>query len=430
LRPVNLEVFGQNETEPFSVAKVVETVKNRSFDHMSQKFKLNFCRLQTWGHVNFPSCFGSSRVAHMHTNALVSRCCAGARAGAWTAPSAQLVHTQKSSARDECFIATMSHGDSTKKRLPNITDDERNLMQKWLQKEHVGHHHLNARWIKGGGGHGGSGMVESKQVKTSGAYEALAKYVNDHLKPPPQPGDDKFWTKHVASTRFTAAFKAYGEACKMGNKGDSAVGASAEEVEKQVNFNAVLLARQVKKCPMYATFHALYAEHPTIHPVMSVGMHDNSANQGDIEAAADGDEEKAETEQKEQPEQPPNSSKGSSIGSPQSKTATTLDKEDKKDKKSFKLKEGAKKVEFTMQWAETMGQAKADRLEFEKMKDARDQENRKRELEERQKDRDESAKRAKGDLLMQLVQRGFNDDQIKFYMRMAGHFNDDAANFH
>lgn len=306
-------------------------------------------------------------------------------------------------------------------------------MQKWLQKEHVGHHHLNARWIKGGGGHGGSGMVDSKQVKTSGAYDALAKYVNDHLKPQPQPGDDNFWTRQVASTRFTAAFKAYGEACKMGNKSDSAVGASAEEVEKQVNFNAILLSRQVKKCPMYATFHALYAEHPTVHPVMSVGMRKEDANQGDIEATGNVEAGAAEEEQEEQQERPAGtdrSSKSSSAGSPnaKSKTPKTVDKDKPADKKSFKLREGAKKVEFTTQWAETMGEAKAAKLEFEMMKDARDQENRKRELEERQKDRNESAKRAKGELLMQLLEKGFTEVQIKIYMRMCGHNINDAEN--
>ncbi len=39
-------------------------------------------------------------------------------------------------------------------------------MQKWLQKEHVGHNQLNARWIKGGGGVGMK-MTESKAVKNT-----------------------------------------------------------------------------------------------------------------------------------------------------------------------------------------------------------------------------------------------------------------------
>lgn len=277
-------------------------------------------------------------------------------------------------------------------------------MQKWLQKEHTGHNQLNARWIKGGGGHG-SGMTESKAVKTSGAYESLARYVNEKLQSKPKEGDDSFWTAKIASTRYAAAFKAYSEASKMGNISDSAVGASEEQIKAQADYNAALLAQKVKKCPMYLVFNALYAEHPSINPVVNVGMNAGEICQGDIDGdeAADGAPEAgAAKESKEE-----QSSKSS--------------KETKKTE-GFKLKEGAKKVDFTTAWATTMGQAKQARLEFEKRKE-------KREREERRKDRAVQDKKIKSDLLAALLARNCSDDQIKTYMRLAGHYVDDAQNF-
>jgi hypothetical protein len=293
---------------------------------------------------------------------------------------------------------------SDKKRLAKITEEEKSLMQKWLQKEHIGHNQLNARWIKGGGGHG-SGMTESKAVKTSGAYEALAKYVNEKLQSKPKEGDDNFWTAKIACNRFTAAFKAYSEASKLGDISDSAVGASEEQIRAQADYNAALLSQKVKKCPMYLVFSALYAEHPSIHPVVNVGMGTGQIRQGDIddEIAAEGaSEEGAARESKEE-----QSSKAS--------------KETKKAD-GFKLKEGAKKVDFTTAWATTMGQAKQARLEFEKKRE-------KREREERRKDRAVQDKKIKSDLLASLLARNCTDDQIKAYMRLAGHYVDDAQNF-
>jgi hypothetical protein len=358
------------------------------------------------------------------------RCHTGA-----TRQQQRIAEAKTSSAHnDKCFIANMSQASaeesagSAKKRLPNITDEERSLMQKWLQKEHHGHKHLNARWIKGGGGCGAGGMVDSKAVKTSGAYEALAKYVNEHLQSKPQPGDDAFWTKAVACTRFTSAFKQYGEACKIGSKSDSAIGASEDQVNEQINFDAVVLAQRVKKCPMFLVFHALYQEHPSIHPVINVGMREEDARQGDIEQQDLSDGQAGVTGELQHGEGA-GQQHDQTNSSSSNKSIAALGKVKSENKPTFRLKEGAKKVDFTTQWAQTMGEAKAARLEFEKQKDAREQESRKRELEERAADREAATKRAKSELLIQLLQRGLPDNQIQNYMRLCGYSIADKENF-
>jgi hypothetical protein len=295
--------------------------------------------------------------------------------------------------------------DSDKKRLPKITEEEKSLMQKWLQKEHTGHNQLNARWIKGGGGHG-SVMTESKAVKTSGAYESLATYVNDKLIAKPKEGEDGFWTPKIAATRFTAAFKAYSEAMKLGNISDSAVGASEEQIQAQANYNAALLSQKVKKCPMYVVFHALYSEHPSVNPVINVGMKAADVRQGNV------DEQGRENDEGEEAQE--QSSKSSK--------ASVTSKETKATKGGFKLKEGAKKVDFTTAWTTTMGEAKKAKLDFEVKKE-------KREREERRKDRKMQEKKIKSDLVISLLARNCTEDQIKTYLRLAGHYVQDAENF-
>lgn len=290
-----------------------------------------------------------------------------------------------------------------KTRLPKISEEEKSLVQKWLQKEHTGHNQLNARWIKGGGGHG-SGMTESKAVKTSGAYESLANYVNEKLQSKPKAGDDGYWTAKIASTRFTAAFKAYTEATKIGNISDSAAGASEEQVKAQADYNAALLAQKVKKCPMFLVFNALYAEHPSVNPVVNVGMKSGQVVQGDIDGERnDNDDFEAEEGTTKKEESKESMSSNAS----------------KETKSGFKLKEGAKKVDFTTAWATTMGQAKAARLEFEKRKE-------KREREEKRKDRKVQEKKIRSELLITLLGRNCTEDQIKTYMRLAGHCVDET----
>jgi len=76
-------------------------------------------------------------------------------------------------------------------------------------------------------------------------------------------------------------------------------------------------------------------------------------------------------------------------------------------------------VDFTTAWATTMGQAKEARLQFEKIKE-------KREREERRKDRKVQDKKIRSELLINLLGRNCTEDQIKTYMRLAGHYVDDA----
>ena len=313
------------------------------------------------------------------------------------------------------------------KRLPKIDDEEKMLMQKWLQKEHGGSSHLNARWIKGGGGVGMS-MTESKAVKTSGAYESLAKYINSKLESKPQPNDAAFWTPKIASTRFTAAFKAYSDACKMGSKSDSGIGANEDEVRRQVNYNAILLAKQVKACPMFVVFNALYSEHPSVNPVMSVGMGkgmpvgDVAADDEDVVECGSGDEEDRDKEGDEKSKEV-EGDEGKSKADAASKQSTSSKKGGSKSddksvketaKKTFTLKEGAKKADFTTVWAATMNGAKDAKLEFEKTKY-------KREREDKRTERKMQEKRMKNDLLISLMQKGYTQDEIKFYMQLAGH---------
>jgi hypothetical protein len=305
-----------------------------------------------------------------------------------------------------------------KKRLPKISDEERLLMQKWLQKEHAGHNQLNARWIKGGGGVGVA-MTDSKAVKTSGAYESLARYVNERLESKPQPQDDAYWTPKIASTRFAAAFKAYTEACKIGSKSDSAVGASEEEVNRQANYNAILLAQQVKKCPMFAVFHALYSEHPSVNPVMSVGMSRTEVTFGDI-GADDGFHDNEVEEEDEvllAPETP--KSKNGSVRS-DNVSDKTVKKNGVNTERGFKLKEGTKKGDFTTVWAATIAEAKDARLQFDIRKEERAAEERKRDREDKEKDRSLQEKKMKSDLMLSLLERGLSEDQISRYMRMVG----------
>ena len=58
---------------------------------------------------------------------------------------------------------------------------------------------LNGRWIRNGGAKGSTMTATSSEVKTSGAYDCLAMYINrrqrDHVKP-------FIWTKDVATKRW------------------------------------------------------------------------------------------------------------------------------------------------------------------------------------------------------------------------------------
>jgi hypothetical protein len=193
---------------------------------------------------------------------------------------------------------------------------------------------------------------------------------------------------------------------KLGNISDSAAGATEEQIQAQTNYNAALLSAKVKKCPMYVVFHALYSEHPSVNPVINTGMKAAEVRVGNIEEQGRENDEGEEAQ-----EQSSKSSKNSATS-----------KETKETKGGFKLKEGAKKVDFTTAWTTTMGEAKKAKLDFEVKKE-------KREREERRKDRKMQEKKIKSDLVISLLARNCNEDQIKTYLRLAGHYVQDAENF-
>jgi hypothetical protein len=290
--------------------------------------------------------------------------------------------------------------------LPRITDEERVLMLKWLQKENPSQKMLNARWIKGGGAKGASMVGDSKAVKTSGAYEALAAYVNERLQSKPKKGDKSFWTAEIARTRFTSIFKSYTDACKIGSKADSAVGASAEEIAAAADFNASLLHRQTKKYVMFASLHALYSEHPTVNPVLVANG--GQVNQGTIGRDNGEDDDtpdlQAHVEGSKADEKNPN--KGSA--DERSKAAS------KSKNESFKLKEGSKRPEFTAVWGATTAAAKRERLEFDK-------ENAKKQRIEQQKDRQVAAQKIKTEFIASLLSANKTTEEIKELMILAGY---------
>jgi hypothetical protein len=76
-----------------------------------------------------------------------------------------------------------------------------------------------------------------------------------------------------------------------------------------------------------------------------------------------------------------------------------------------------------------MGEAKEARLKFEMRKEERDLEERKRDREDREKDRNIQAKKIRSDLLLSLVERGMTEEQIRRYMRLADHYDEDEGNF-
>jgi hypothetical protein len=61
-----------------------------------------------------------------------------------------------------------------KKKMPRITKEERLCVCDWIQKLRKDQKMLNGRWIRNGGAKGQTMTATSSEVKTSGAYEALA----------------------------------------------------------------------------------------------------------------------------------------------------------------------------------------------------------------------------------------------------------------
>ena len=107
-----------------------------------------------------------------------------------------------------------------KKKMPRISKEERECVCDWIRKLRKDGKMLNGRWVRNGGAKGSTMMATSSEVKTSGAYEALAmceraraptlffcfvkvtclrSYVNRRLRLP-----TFVWTKEVAKKRWIA----------------------------------------------------------------------------------------------------------------------------------------------------------------------------------------------------------------------------------
>ena len=148
------------------------------------------------------------------------------------------------------------------KCMPRISVKERHYVEKWIKKDRCDGSMTNGRWIRNGGAKGQSMTATSGEVRTNGAYDALALYVNKNMSYGAR--DRLFWTRDVAKKRWTALYKSYKDATLLSAKGNSTAGASQEQIETG---KSSVLAAQKKKCPSFCTFHLLFQNHPTVKPI-------------------------------------------------------------------------------------------------------------------------------------------------------------------
>lgn len=145
--------------------------------------------------------------------------------------------------------------------LPRINITERACVENWLQKNRKDGKMKNARWIRGAGAKGQSMTVASCEVKTQGAYESLAMFVNKHCKF--GHNDARVWSADVAKRRWTSMYKSFKEAMLLGSKGNSLAGNTLVEL---MTHKTSLLVKQKAKCASFEILEALYSEHPSVHP--------------------------------------------------------------------------------------------------------------------------------------------------------------------
>ena len=72
----------------------------------------------------------------------------------------------------KAVVAVSKDGKAPK--MSKITVQERECVMEWLAKPRKDNKMNNARWIRNGGGQGATMTATSGEVRTSGAYEALA----------------------------------------------------------------------------------------------------------------------------------------------------------------------------------------------------------------------------------------------------------------
>jgi hypothetical protein len=69
-----------------------------------------------------------------------------------------------------------------KKKMPRISKEERLCVCDWIRKLRKDQKMLNGRWIRNGGAKGQTMTATSSEVKTSGAYEALAMCARTRIR--------------------------------------------------------------------------------------------------------------------------------------------------------------------------------------------------------------------------------------------------------
>lgn len=153
-------------------------------------------------------------------------------------------------------------GQPRKPPMPRILQSERVVVECWLQKNRKDGKMVNARWIRNGGAKGQGMTATSGEVKTAGAHEALAIYVNKTLGY--GIADKRVWSKDIAKRRFQSMYKSFKEALLLGAKGNSLAGCSLAEIE---NNNTSLLNKQKAKCASFEVLLTLYENHPSVKPV-------------------------------------------------------------------------------------------------------------------------------------------------------------------
>ena len=111
-----------------------------------------------------------------------------------------------------------------KANLPRLNEPERMAMENWISKTRSDGLMLNARWIRNGGAKGKSMTATSSEVKTQGAYVALAVYVNKRLSY--SPSHPRFWSTETAKRRWKSLYSSYTDAMKEEDKSNSCAGTS------------------------------------------------------------------------------------------------------------------------------------------------------------------------------------------------------------
>ena len=129
-----------------------------------------------------------------------------------------------------------------KKSMPRILPAERVCVENWLQKTRKDGAMQNARWIRNGGAKHATMTATSAEVKTQGAYESLALYVNKSLKY--GSADPRFWDVDIAKRRWISLFKSFKEALLLDSKGNSMAGCTLLEI--QSNSTSVLKKQKLK----------------------------------------------------------------------------------------------------------------------------------------------------------------------------------------